>query len=76
MLAGICSRLAYELGLSELDENDYEVLYATDWVAKEGQRRVWWLVWELDAFDSTLCKRPFAIDRHRISIMLPVSDDA
>lgn len=75
MLAGICGRLAYELELSDLDEDDYEPVDASDWVLKEGHRRLWWLVWELDTFGSTVCKRPFAIDRHRISIMLPVSDE-
>jgi hypothetical protein len=78
-----CVRWAYDLELNRIDE--YE-LYPTDssraaptaeqWVTKEEQRRAWWVVWELDAFDSVSSRRPFSIDRNRIFVLLPVSDEA
>jgi hypothetical protein len=42
----------------------------------EEQRRAWWSVWELDAFDSIASRRPFSIDKHRMHVFLPVSDEA
>lgn len=78
-----CVRWAYDLELNRIDE--YE-LHATDpsyttptaeqWVTKEEQRRAWWVVWELDAFDSVSSRRPFSIDQNRIFVILPVSDEA
>jgi hypothetical protein len=45
-------------------------------VEKEELRRAWWLVWELDTFASIMFRKPFAIDRKRIAVKLPISDEA
>ncbi|EXJ66673.1 uncharacterized protein A1O5_10344 [Cladophialophora psammophila CBS 110553] len=79
---------AYRLELHEMDMgNDQnpsdhnqgqsaEPLLAEIWVTKEEQRRAWWLVWELDTFlSATLCY-PSTIDRSRMHVLLPVSDEA
>ncbi len=88
LLADKCFQIAYRLGLHELDmgtdENtsghgqsqSAELLPEEVWVTKEEQRRAWWLVWELDTFlSATLCY-PSTIDRSRIHVLLPVSDEA
>ena len=74
MLAGTCSRLAYELELSSLDEQEHDPLSTAEWIQKEKLRRAWWLVWELDTFGSIVTRRPYAVDRRRMSVNLPVSD--
>ncbi|KAH8893626.1 hypothetical protein GQ53DRAFT_94587 [Thozetella sp. PMI_491] len=76
MLTGLCVRLAYDLGLDNMDECDDSLVDTSRWVRKEELRRAWWLVWELDAFGSTMLRRPYAIDRHRMTVRLPVSDEA
>lgn len=76
ILSGVCVRLAYDLDLSAVDEDDSERLDTEDWVHREELRRAFWLVWELDTFGSTISMRPYAIDRRRIAVLLPVSDKA
>lgn len=76
ILVGVCVRLAYDFGLSETDADDQRVEPALDWVYMEECRRAWWLVWELDTFGSFVCKKPYAIDRGRFFVLLPVSDEA
>jgi hypothetical protein len=79
-LTGVCCRLAYDLRLNILDEDLQDSpsmeqwTAAEDWVRLEELRRAWWLVWDLDAFASTLLCRPYGIDRSRMSVLLPVSD--
>ncbi|KAH7204827.1 hypothetical protein DER44DRAFT_748275 [Fusarium oxysporum] len=41
---------------------------------KEGLRRVWWSVWELDTFSAAVACRPHTIDRMTMQVKLPVSD--
>jgi hypothetical protein len=79
---GICTRLAYELGLHKIDEDSLggseqllELQSPELWIMKEEQRRAWWSVWELDAFDSVAFRRPFRIDRNQIHVFLPISDE-
>ncbi|KIW50448.1 hypothetical protein PV05_12035 [Exophiala xenobiotica] len=83
ILIGVCVRYAYKLGLHALDEdylNSSEQspihLRTEQWILREEKRRAWWSVWELDTFDAIICRRPFAIARHRIHVLLPVSDAA
>jgi hypothetical protein len=76
ILIGVCVRLAYILGLSEIDDDESGSSQPTDAVEKEELRRAWWLVWELDAFASIMFRKPFAIDRKRIAVKLPISDEA
>ncbi len=82
-LTGVCSRLAYDLGIDLVDENlcdqaDSTNSYpntAADWVLREELRRAWWSVWELDTFASTVARRPYTIDRAKMYVLLPVSDE-
>jgi hypothetical protein len=77
ILTGVCVRMAYDLGLDTIDANsDDGPLNAAQWSADEELRRSWWLVWELDTFGSTISRRPYAIDRRRMVVKLPVNDDA
>lgn len=76
LLVGVCVRMAYDLGLFEIDEDDWAPTHPVDHVEKEELRRAWWLVWELDTFASTVSRKPYAIDRKRMSVILPISDDA
>ncbi|KAJ5609580.1 hypothetical protein N7528_010147 [Penicillium herquei] len=77
ILTGVCVRMAYELGIGTLDpEQNDQQLDATQWSADEELRRVWWLIWELDTFGSTISKRPYSIDWRRMMVKLPVSDEA
>lgn len=76
ILSGVCVRLAYDLDLCGVDEEDSEGLDVEEWVRREELRRAFWLVWELDTFGSTVSMRPYAIDRRRIAVLLPVSDEA
>lgn len=77
ILTGVCVRMAYELGIHTMDADSEDgLLDPAKWSAEEELRRAWWLVWELDAFGSTISKRPYAIDRRRMVVKLPVSDDA
>lgn len=74
ILVGACLRMAYDLGLSEVDSD--ASISIIDFVEKEEMRRAWWLVWELDTFASAVSRRPYAIDRKRMSVKLPISNDA
>ncbi|RDL31816.1 uncharacterized protein BP5553_09218 [Venustampulla echinocandica] len=78
-----CTSLAYDLDLHKIDEDSLDgsgkLLESQSpeiWILKEEQRRAWWSVWELDAFDSVAFRRPFKIDRNRMFVFLPVSDEA
>lgn len=79
-MIGVCCRMAYDLGLNTTDEDILDPscteqwTSVSDWVRREERRRAWWLAWELDAFASSVLCRPFTIDRHRMSVLLPVSD--
>ncbi|KAL6362178.1 hypothetical protein LRP88_04255 [Fusarium phalaenopsidis] len=49
---------------------------AAEWTDLEERRRAFWIVWELDTFGSTMARRPSAINRNRMAVRLPVSDEA
>ena len=76
ILIGVCVRLAYALGLSEIDDEDWTPVHHLESTDKEELRRAWWLVWELDTFASCVSRKPYAIDRKRMAVMLPISDEA
>lgn len=76
LMTATCTRFAYSLGLHRIDEDTNSRNSREEWISKEEQRRAWWSVWELDAFDSVSSRRPFSIDKHRMSVFLPVSDEA
>ncbi|KAE8406399.1 hypothetical protein BDV37DRAFT_280987 [Aspergillus pseudonomiae] len=71
-------RIAYELRLHLLDNNADDGSISSNrqlWFVKEERRRVWWAIWELDAFTSTVRRLPAAIDWNQNWTMLPVSDE-
>ena len=78
LLVGMCTRLAHDLGIEKTDrlgtrttESESPVL----WRTLEERRRAWWSVWELDTFASAVSCRPHSIDRIRVVVKLPVSDE-
>lgn len=76
ILIRVCVGLAYELGLNEIDDIDWTPAHPVDAVEKEEMRRAWWLVWELDTFASCISRKPYSIDRKRMTVALPISDEA
>ncbi|KAH7121382.1 hypothetical protein EDB81DRAFT_813884 [Dactylonectria macrodidyma] len=68
--------MAYDLDLCNMDEGDDTWQDAAEWTATEERRRLFWIIWELDTFVSTLSRRPSAINRQRLAVRLPASDDA
>lgn len=76
LLIGECVRLAYDLGLSEIDDDAWTPSSPLMTVDREELRRAWWLVWELDTFASSVSRKPFSIDRKRMAVKLPISDEA
>jgi len=80
LMTATCTRFAYGLGLHKLDEENsrgdaHLRTSREEWISKEEKRRAWWAVWELDAFDSICSRRPFSIDKHRMCVRLPISDE-
>ncbi|OAG34855.1 hypothetical protein AYO21_10960 [Fonsecaea monophora] len=82
-LTGVCARLAYDLEIDIVDEdicqqpNLFSNQWSSteEWVLREENRRAWWSVWELDTFASTVVRRPFTIDRNKMQVLLPCSDE-
>ncbi|KAF5246210.1 hypothetical protein FANTH_6977 [Fusarium anthophilum] len=72
IVAGVCVRLAYDLNLCSMDEQDE----SSDWSVLEEQRRAFWITWELDTFGSLMSRRPSSITRSMVMVKLPVSDEA
>lgn len=90
LLVSVCVRFAYDLKLDGIDDDDDDVVESVDnevlvqertsdeleaWVSKEELRRVWWAIYELDTFASTLSIQPYGIERGEIKVLLPVSDE-
>ncbi|KAJ5567865.1 hypothetical protein N7450_010351 [Penicillium hetheringtonii] len=76
ILAGDCVRLAYDLNLCNMDEQQDECLDPGEWSFLEEQRRAFWLVWEVDTFGSVISRRPSSINRSMMAVRLPVGDTA
>jgi hypothetical protein len=78
---GVCIRIAYELQLHLVDSDEVGQLCTTpesdisEWCCEEERRRLWWAIWEMDTFASTIRRLPTAIDWSQIETHLPVSDD-
>jgi hypothetical protein len=68
--------MAYEMNLCNVDADGGQNLEVGEWVEREEIRRAWWLVWEFDTFAGRILRRPYTIDRKRMSVLLPASDDA
>ncbi|KAF4339928.1 hypothetical protein FBEOM_6152 [Fusarium beomiforme] len=67
VLVGVCVRLAYDLNLCNMDEQDESM----DWSILEEQRRAFWITWELDTFGSSITRRPSSINRSMVAVRLP-----
>ncbi|KIX97419.1 uncharacterized protein Z520_06871 [Fonsecaea multimorphosa CBS 102226] len=79
LLVSVCVRFAYDLGLNEIDEDDKVFSGAEGedqdaWIRREELRRIWWVIYELDCFVSTLSCQPYGIERGEIRVLLPVPD--
>lgn len=73
---GICVRLAYELNLHLVDAaHPGELVDAQQWCDDEEKRRVWWAIWEMDVFASTVRRCPTAVDWSQIETFLPIEDE-
>lgn len=78
---GACVRIAYELNLHLVDSEDssrQNPATAADkirWCNDEERRRVWWAIWEMDTFASTVRRVPTAIDWSQNETYLPADDD-
>ncbi|EXK76585.1 hypothetical protein FOQG_18674 [Fusarium oxysporum f. sp. raphani 54005] len=75
ILAGVYVRLAYDLNLCNMDEQD-NWDDSQHWSYLEEQRRAFWLVWEVDSFGSVMSRRPSSINRSMMAVRLPVGDEA
>lgn len=78
---GDCIRIALELRLHQIDQDDAESEKsanssptAAEWVSKEEKRRAWWAIWELDVFASTIKCLPTGISWRTNYTRLPVDD--
>ncbi|KAH7109044.1 fungal-specific transcription factor domain-containing protein [Dactylonectria macrodidyma] len=76
ILAGVCVRLAYDLNLCNMDEQQDNWEDSKDWSYVEEKRRAFWLVWEVDTFGSVMSRRPSSINRSMMAVRLPVADAA
>jgi hypothetical protein len=76
ILTGVCIRLIYELDIDKVDVRGDSLHDVQEWSRKEERRRAWWLVWELDTFSAIISQKPFAVNRRRMSVNLPVTDEA
>ncbi|KIW63639.1 hypothetical protein PV04_08624 [Phialophora macrospora] len=79
---GACVRIAHELELHLTDamlqgksvKEQNSLAQAGSWPQKEEQRRVWWALYELDIFASTVRRRPTSIHAGEHAVLLPISD--
>jgi hypothetical protein len=73
---GTCVRLAYELNLHLVDAaHPQDPVDALQWCDFEEKRRVWWAIWEMDVFASTVRRCPTGVDWSQIETLLPVEDE-
>lgn len=81
-LLGTCIRLAYELRLHEVDATMSQpskkrpAMTTELWIMDEERRRVWWSLWELDVFISTVNMLPVSMGDVHNATLLPVEDEA
>ncbi|KAF4443580.1 hypothetical protein FACUT_1217 [Fusarium acutatum] len=71
ILAGVSVRMAYDLDLCNMDDVEDTCSDPEEWTAMEERRRLFWAIWEIDAFLSTIARRPRAIDHRRMAVLLP-----
>lgn len=75
---GTCVRLAYELNLDLVDMEDSNTSEVDPeaWSEAEEKRRVWWAIWEMDVFATTVRRTPTSIDWSHMETMLPVDNES
>jgi hypothetical protein len=79
---GTCIRLAYELRLHQVDVmtnkpgKKSSVMDNETWIMDEERRRVWWALWELDVFMSSVNMMPVSIGDAHNATLLPAEDEA
>jgi hypothetical protein len=74
---GNCVRVAHELYLHLIDSeniNESTPIDTDKWCLDEEKRRVWWAIWEMDTFASTIRRCSTAIDWSQNETNLPVED--
>lgn len=75
---GTLIRLAYEVGLHLVDSPSRSANGDADsvdvWIAKEEKRRVWWTIWELEVFATTIRRCPMGMNQTQQATLLPVPD--
>lgn len=82
ILTGTACRIAHLLGLSSVDEDIFNdpsrhyMLLSSEWAAREGLRRLWWAIFQLDNIGAGMSSRPQKLDRHNLHVLLPVSDQS
>ncbi|QKX64662.1 uncharacterized protein TRUGW13939_11838 [Talaromyces rugulosus] len=76
---GLVIRIAYEMGLHLVDmpsrsmrKDDPESVEV--WISKEERRRLWWTIWELEVFATTIRRCPIGMDQSQHATLLPVED--
>ena len=81
-MLGDCIRMGYELRLHLIDahaikgESDVDHTAGSEnWILSEERRRIWWALWEMDIFTSTIRRLPNAIDERLNYTFLPVPDE-
>lgn len=87
VLISVLIRFAYDLSLDMIDDDDnlFSVVdgcvekhienNSESWLKKEECRRLWWSIWELDIFVSTLSIHPYGIAREEIKVLLPAPNE-
>ncbi|KAF5574291.1 hypothetical protein FPANT_11860 [Fusarium pseudoanthophilum] len=73
ILTGVSVRMAYDLDLCNMDDVEDTCSDPEEWTAMEERRRLFWAIWEIDAFLSTIARRPRAIDHRRMAVLLPAN---
>ncbi|KAK5943681.1 hypothetical protein PMZ80_004689 [Knufia obscura] len=81
-MLGDCIRMGYELRLHLIDANPInsephagKAVRDESWIVSEERRRIWWALWEMDIFTSTIRRLPNAIDERLNYTFLPVPDE-
>ncbi|KAJ2872827.1 hypothetical protein FB639_004294, partial [Coemansia asiatica] len=75
-LASLVSSMVGKLGWHVVDLKNYDrdSMAWHQWVDLEVKRRVFWLAYQMDAYQALLCDRPMTISDSRIYTSLPKSD--
>ncbi|KAJ3579437.1 hypothetical protein NPX13_g1128 [Xylaria arbuscula] len=76
---GLAIRIAYEMGLHLVDlpsrSTKTDGLESVEvWIAKEERRRLWWAIWELEVFATTIRRCPVGMDQSQHATLLPIED--